>query len=175
MVSLAERPLIHQVIPLINQLHSRLTDLRNDKTIHMSIRHAANNAIVILNKYYSRTDECVMYCVAMSQSFIINSHVFSNTINSNAPSLQDALLHEGVLAQGVGQRSDLTHSWDLAHLLLRFDVSTFIHSYFTGYHLHINSCQGTWPLLSLPSLSLSIVPHCFSVSYRETHDTFCLL
>src|ERR1700761_1958272 len=59
--------------------------------------------------------------------------------------------------------------------LPRFDVSTFIHSYFTGYHPHINSCPGTSPLLSLPSLSLSIVPHCFSISYRETHDTFCLL
>src|ERR1700761_3415354 len=39
--------------------------------VHMSIRHTANNAIIVLNKYYSRTDECVMYRVAMSKSFTI--------------------------------------------------------------------------------------------------------
>lgn len=77
MVSAAEKPLIHQVIPLIDQLHSRLTDLRNNETVHMSICHAANNAIIVLNKYYSRTDDCVMYRVAMSKSFIINSNAFS--------------------------------------------------------------------------------------------------
>ena len=76
MVSLAERPLIHHVIPLIDQLHSRLTDLRDNVAIHMAIRHAASNALVVLNKYYSRTDECVMYRVAMSKSIIINSNVF---------------------------------------------------------------------------------------------------
>jgi len=76
MVSLAERPLIHHVIPLIDQLHSRLTDLCDNVAIHMAIRHAASNALVVLNKYYSRTDECVMYRVAMSKSIIINSNVF---------------------------------------------------------------------------------------------------
>jgi len=77
MISSAEKPLIHQVIPLIDQLHSRLTNLRNDETMHASIRHAANNAIIVLDKYYSRTDECVIYRVAMSKSFIINVNAFS--------------------------------------------------------------------------------------------------
>jgi len=77
MVSSVEKPLIHQVIPIIDQLHSRLTDLCKNERMHMSVRHAANNAITILDKYYSRTDECEIYRVAMSKSFFINSNVFA--------------------------------------------------------------------------------------------------
>ena len=77
MISSAEKPLIHQVIPLIEQLHSRLMNLHNDKTMHASICHAANNTIIVLDKYYSQMDECVIYGVAMSKSFIINVNAFS--------------------------------------------------------------------------------------------------
>jgi len=107
MVSSVEKPLIHQIIPLIDQLHARLTGLRNDNMVHMSIRHAANNAIIVLNKYYSRKDECVMYRVAMSKSFNINSNVSYNITHSYAPSLQDALLHKRVLARGMDRRGNI--------------------------------------------------------------------
>ena len=163
MVSSVEKPLIHQIIPLIDQLHTRLTDLRNDNMVHMSICHAANNAIVVLNKYYSRMDECIMYCVAMSKSFNINSNVSYNITHSYAPSLQDALLHKRVLARGMDRRGDIYRSWDLDRLLSRLELSIFVDGYGTGYDPRFNRRQGMLPLLSLPSPSLSIVPHCFSI------------
>ena len=43
--------------------------------MHMSVCHAANNAITILNKYYSQTDKCEIYRVLMSKTFIINLNV----------------------------------------------------------------------------------------------------
>ena len=37
----------------------------------MSIRHGAQNAIVVLNKYYARTDDSVMYWAAMSEHSLL--------------------------------------------------------------------------------------------------------
>ena len=89
-----------------------------------------------------------------------------NTTNSHAPLLQDLLLHEAVLARGVDCWSCFPCSWDLGRLLPRLKPSVFIHGYCTGYHLCFSCRQGRLPLLSVPSPSLSTVPHPFSIPYR---------
>src|ERR1700761_4281187 len=152
MVSAVEKPLIHQVIPLIDQLHTRLVNLSKDETMHMSVRHAANNAIVVLNKYYSRTDECVIYRVAMSKSFFINSNVFVNVVYSHAPVLQNALLQKRALARGVDRGSGFPCSRHLDQLLPRLETSICPECRCTDYRRFTNH-QGTCPHLSLPSPS----------------------
>ena len=38
----------------------------DNEALHIAIRHAANTALTVLNKYYSRTDESEIYRIAMS-------------------------------------------------------------------------------------------------------------
>jgi len=54
-------PLIHEVIPVINILTDHLEDVSSDAKYLPSIRAGAAKGLVILNKYYSKTDESVMY------------------------------------------------------------------------------------------------------------------
>ncbi|KDQ11615.1 hypothetical protein BOTBODRAFT_114206, partial [Botryobasidium botryosum FD-172 SS1] len=46
-----------QVIPLIDDLHAWLKDVAAAGTNHLAVRHAAQQGISALNKYYSLTDE----------------------------------------------------------------------------------------------------------------------
>ncbi|KZS97493.1 hypothetical protein SISNIDRAFT_390746, partial [Sistotremastrum niveocremeum HHB9708] len=67
-VSRTKTPLLYQVIPLIDKLDSHLLLLMKinvQRPLHNTIRHAAHLARAVLNKYYSRTDESIMYRVAM--------------------------------------------------------------------------------------------------------------
>lgn len=64
-------PLFHQVIPHINVLTKALDDARDDLNNHVTVRMAAVRGITMLNKYYSKTDESVMYRVAMSKYIIL--------------------------------------------------------------------------------------------------------
>lgn len=65
MVSQSRIVLIHQVIPLIDALHDVLLGAMNDTSAHTAVRYAANSALIILNKYYRKTDECDIYRIAM--------------------------------------------------------------------------------------------------------------
>ena len=62
-----ETVLIHQVIPIIDILTDKLQAVVRNTRMHMSIWHGAQNAIAVLDKYYARTDDSVMYRAAMSE------------------------------------------------------------------------------------------------------------
>ncbi|KZT31351.1 hypothetical protein SISSUDRAFT_971525, partial [Sistotremastrum suecicum HHB10207 ss-3] len=66
-LSVANTPLIHQVIPVIDHLTTKLANAADDESgaTSLIVRHGSANGVEVLNKYYSKTDESVMYRVAM--------------------------------------------------------------------------------------------------------------
>ncbi len=60
-------PLLHQVIPVIDMLTGALEDVIESKQTAAMVRVAAARGLEVLNKYYSKTDDSVMYRVAMSE------------------------------------------------------------------------------------------------------------
>lgn len=71
-------PLLHEVIPIIDLLTDCLEDVSSDMKYLPSVRAGAAKGLAVLNKYYSKTDESVMYCCAMSA---YNSYIFKHFIN----------------------------------------------------------------------------------------------
>jgi hypothetical protein len=67
-VSHSATPLIHDVIPVIDSLTTFFDKSIDDATLHPSVRHAALHEVLMLNKYYAKTDESVVYQIAMSMS-----------------------------------------------------------------------------------------------------------
>ena len=70
-------PLVQQVIPIINYLHQCLEDFTDDPSKSMIVHHAAQNGVWVLDKYYSQTDESVMYHVAMGEAHPYHSMIFT--------------------------------------------------------------------------------------------------
>jgi hypothetical protein len=72
-------PLLHKVIPVIDILTERLEDISRNREYLASVRTGAAKGLAVLNKYYAKTDESIMYRCAMSTyhstSFI--SHILS--------------------------------------------------------------------------------------------------
>ncbi|THH18573.1 hypothetical protein EUX98_g8934, partial [Antrodiella citrinella] len=64
-ISESDTPLLHNVIPIIDVLTERLQATINNITLTPSVRLAAKRGLKVLNKYYSVTDESVMYRIAM--------------------------------------------------------------------------------------------------------------
>ncbi|MGH7239005.1 MAG: hypothetical protein ACREHG_02955 [Candidatus Saccharimonadales bacterium] len=64
-VSKAEVPLVYQIIPIIDRFNEIFTNLMTDDTVPLIIRHAAKLASAMLDKYYSLTDACKVYCISM--------------------------------------------------------------------------------------------------------------
>ena len=63
-----EVALIHDVIPLIDTFTKILAQIIDSSKYHVAIRHAANMALAVLNKYYSYTDDSEVYRIAMRKS-----------------------------------------------------------------------------------------------------------
>jgi ribosomal protein S15P/S13E len=59
------RPLVHAVIPMIDNLHRHLEETQQDATTHIAVRAGAVAGIKALNKYYSKTDDTIVYRTAM--------------------------------------------------------------------------------------------------------------
>lgn len=74
-----ETPLLHQVILLIDLCTMLLEQAIADVVNHQVVRVAAVCGLQMVNKYYSRMDDSVMYHIAMSICF-----VFSLTPNLNS-------------------------------------------------------------------------------------------
>lgn len=77
-MSASARPLIADVIPLIDLLHDRLDELVNNTDKPMIIRASAAKASAIIEKYYSKTDDSKMYCLCMSKPFVHSCEFKSN-------------------------------------------------------------------------------------------------
>ena len=62
------RPLVHAVIPLIDNLTGKL-EVAAKTTLHnIIIRAAAVAGTKVMNKYYAKTDDTVIYRLAMSKA-----------------------------------------------------------------------------------------------------------
>ncbi|THU80740.1 hypothetical protein K435DRAFT_695047, partial [Dendrothele bispora CBS 962.96] len=66
-VSASARPLLHTVIPIIDTLTDNLLKVCSDWSKSPQTRAGAAKAIAVLNKYYSKTDDSIMYKAAMSK------------------------------------------------------------------------------------------------------------
>lgn len=66
-ISKSRIPLMHEVIPIMDILTHELNLTIQDTNLHIAVRAAAARGRVIMDKYYSRTDESIMYRMAMSK------------------------------------------------------------------------------------------------------------
>ncbi|OJT02096.1 hypothetical protein TRAPUB_7442 [Trametes pubescens] len=64
-ISSSTRALVHEVIPYIDILTEHLDDYTADLELAPSVRAAAQRGRAVLNKYYERTDESIIYRIAM--------------------------------------------------------------------------------------------------------------
>ena len=69
-MSLKRTPLIHDVIPFIDIITNDLvSDFIDNDDVHLIVRHAAYRGYLMLNKYYSLTDDSSVYRIAMSEFY----------------------------------------------------------------------------------------------------------
>ncbi|OJT15227.1 hypothetical protein TRAPUB_8205 [Trametes pubescens] len=64
-ISTSSRALVHKVIPYIDILTEHLDDFADDNTLVSTVRAAAEWGRVVLNKYYEKTDELIVYRIAI--------------------------------------------------------------------------------------------------------------
>ena len=64
------RPLVHMVIPLIDNLTANLEQVSHNEARHIAVRAGALAGGKVLNKYYSKTDDSVIYRLAMCKAFL---------------------------------------------------------------------------------------------------------
>lgn len=64
-MSQSNTPLIHQVIPLMDGLTRAFDKFIGDSELHLAVRYAAKRGLAILNKYYSLTDDSIVYRISM--------------------------------------------------------------------------------------------------------------
>lgn len=61
----------------MDSITSALDKFIDKSSLHPAVCHAALRGMLMLNKYYVRTDETIVYCIAMSESNFIYFHVIS--------------------------------------------------------------------------------------------------
>ena len=101
-VSMANVPLLHQVVLTIDYLRSHLEEMRDNASIHPAVCHATMNGIGILDKYYSRTDKSDMYRTAMGM-YILDSlfGIAHSGCVSHASAIQTQLFCQQGVAAGM--------------------------------------------------------------------------
>lgn len=67
-MSKSKIPLIHEVIPLFDSLISKFENFITDEDLFPGVWAAAIWGHAVLCKYYSKIDDSIMYCMAMSKS-----------------------------------------------------------------------------------------------------------
>ena len=60
-------PLIHEVIPLFDSLINRFEEFIGNEDLFPGVHAAAIRGRAVLCKYYSKTDDSIMYRMAMSK------------------------------------------------------------------------------------------------------------
>jgi hypothetical protein len=60
--------LLHEVIPLIDMLTHKLEDTITNHSLMPPVKSAAAKGLAVLHKYYSKSDESIMYRCVMSMS-----------------------------------------------------------------------------------------------------------
>lgn len=75
-MSQSDVPLLHEVIPYIDKLTTLLENVIASTSASQVVRVAAARGLSVLNKYYSRTDESIMYRCAMRTLALFFSLIF---------------------------------------------------------------------------------------------------
>jgi hypothetical protein len=66
-MSQSKVPLLHEVIPLIDTITRALEKAVTNCDLYPAVRASAAKGLFVLNKYYSKTDDSIMYRCAMSE------------------------------------------------------------------------------------------------------------
>jgi hypothetical protein len=99
-------PLLHEVIPIVDIITRALDDYADDVTKLPVVRAAAQRGRAMVNKYYSLTDDSIMYRLAMRKFLLLLLlHLIDEFFCSASPSVQDILLHQSAVAKGVDYNS----------------------------------------------------------------------
>jgi hypothetical protein len=64
-MSQSQTPLIHEVIPIFDIITHHLDKFVDNSDNFLAVRSAAQRGHAMMNKYYSLTDESIMYRIAM--------------------------------------------------------------------------------------------------------------
>ena len=59
---------MHEVIPYMDILTEHLARFKDDRVLHPVVHAASERGIEVINRYYSKTDQSVVYRIAMSAS-----------------------------------------------------------------------------------------------------------
>ena len=103
-VSASSRALVHDVIPYMDVLTRHVDEFRRDDSLSPMVREAANRGRKILDKYYSRTDETIIFRVAMGMYLAVYlpcCAITTECIISVASGAQDSILPRSRMARGV--------------------------------------------------------------------------
>lgn len=96
-ISASAVPLIHQVIPLIDSITTHFDSVIDDSTLSLAVCHAALRGILLLNKYYARTDDATVYRIAMSMFLIVFYLLLVLITYSTSSSDEDPVLCESTV------------------------------------------------------------------------------
>ncbi|KAJ3823931.1 hypothetical protein F5880DRAFT_1481273, partial [Lentinula raphanica] len=64
-ISSSKYPMLHKVIPIIDVLNKRLEEAVANTALPLVVHRGVQRAIMVLDKYYSKTDESIMWKTAM--------------------------------------------------------------------------------------------------------------
>ncbi len=73
------RPLLYQVLPMFDIMDDHLEAVARNDSLYTVTRTAAARMLTVLNKYYSKTDESIMYRASLSK-FILCSLTYSHDL-----------------------------------------------------------------------------------------------
>lgn len=65
-----QSPFFYEVIPIINTLTQVFDEAINNTLLHPAVCHVALWGVCMLSKYYAKTDENIVYWIAMSRCFV---------------------------------------------------------------------------------------------------------
>ena len=65
------RPLVHQVISVIDKLTEVMDEIIANQDIHIAVRAGAIAGLAVLNKYYSKTDESIVYRLSIRKYVLV--------------------------------------------------------------------------------------------------------
>jgi hypothetical protein len=66
-MSRSKVPLLHEVIPLIDTITRTLEKAVVNRELYPAVRASAAKGLAILDKYYAKTDDSIMYRCAMGE------------------------------------------------------------------------------------------------------------
>jgi len=99
-ISKSKVPLIHHVIPIFDVVTTALEDHIDNSTLPLVVRHAALRGYLMLNKYYTLTDDSIVYRVAMSVFFIFFSVLLLTSIHLSQFSILITRQHISLVRNG---------------------------------------------------------------------------